>query len=94
MVVTEGSSAYAVKARAQTIHREYGRKAKAADTKYNSTLPGVQGPIAAKLASFGKVQVGLANVALPWSTCCRAPQSLVPNVPFHIGRRAQQGVFR
>ena len=55
-VVSEGSSAYAVKARAQTIQRECERKAAVADAKHNGTLPGAQGPIAAKLASFGKVQ--------------------------------------
>ena len=56
LVVTGGSSAYAVKARVQTIQREYERKAAAADTKFNGTLAGAQGPIAAKLATFGKVQ--------------------------------------
>ena len=55
MVVTEGSAACAVKARAQTIQREHERKAAAADIKFNGTLPGAQGPIAAKLASFGLV---------------------------------------
>ena len=58
IVVTEGSSAHAVKARAQTtIHRECERNAAAADTKCNGTQAGAQGPIAAKLASFGKVQL-------------------------------------
>ena len=56
MMVTEGSAAYAVKARAQTIQREYERKAAAADIKFNGTLPGAQGHIAAKLASFVQVQ--------------------------------------
>ena len=56
LVITEGSSACAVKARAQTIQRECERKAAVADAKHNGTLPGAQGPIAAKLASFGKVQ--------------------------------------
>ena len=56
MVVTAVYAAYAVKSRAQMIHREYGRKAAAADIKFNGTLPGAQEHIAAKLASFGQVQ--------------------------------------
>ena len=55
-MITEGSSACAVKARAQTIQRECERKAAAADTKFNGTAAGAQGPIAAKLATFGKMQ--------------------------------------
>ena len=46
MVVSEGFSAYAAKAGAQTIRREYERKA-AAGAKFNGTLAGAQGPIAA-----------------------------------------------
>ena len=60
MVVSGGSSAYAVKARAQTIQREHERKAAAADSKFNGTLAGAQGPIAAKLASFGRQVQALA----------------------------------
>jgi hypothetical protein len=56
LVVAEGSSAHAVKARAQTIQREHEKKAAAADTKFNGTPAGAQGPIAAKLATFGKAQ--------------------------------------
>ena len=69
-MVTEGSSACAVKARVQTIQREYERKAAAADTKFNGTLAGAQGPIAAKLATFGKVQA----LAFGWfGECSPAP---------------------
>ena len=84
LVLTEGSSACAVKARAQTIQREHERKAAAADTKFNGTLAGAQGPIAAKLATFGKVQAlafgWFVNAAQIWSICFRVLQILVPNV--------------
>ena len=93
MVVTAGSAAYAVKARSQTIQQEYERKAAAADIKFNGTLPGAQGPIAAKLASFGQVQAlafgwfGECSPALEHHTISRAYHT----IPYLLSRAAEFG---
>ena len=95
MGVTEGSSACAVKARAQTIHREYGRKAAAAEMCSAVALKMPKGVDAVVCTNPSRCDISgdTINSSASSKSGCPTGSYLEPNSAASVCRECDRGGF-